>query len=70
MAYDVADLETGYELTGTGKHKGTSVKVAKSDVARIAGDEPELVEAELDRQFRYAHDRRTKAERTAKEKAK
>ena len=68
MAYDVEELDTGFELTGTGKHKGTTVKVAKADVARIAGDDEKKVKAELDRQFSFAHDRRLKAERTAKER--
>lgn len=70
MAYEIEELETGFELTGTGKDKGTTVKVAKQDVARVAGDDEGKVKAELDRQFGFAHDRRLKAERTAAEKSK
>jgi hypothetical protein len=66
MAYEIEELATGFELTGTGKDKGTTVKVAKLDVERIAGDDPDKVKVELDRQFGFAHDRRLKAERTAK----
>jgi hypothetical protein len=69
MNYDVEELETGYQLTGKGKHKGTEVTVSKSDVARVTGGDDDKIEAELDRQFGYAHDRRLKAERTAKESA-
>ena len=69
MAYDVEDLGSGFALTGKGKHKGTDVTVAKADVARVTGGDDAKVKAELDRQFGFAHDRRLKAERTAKEKA-
>jgi hypothetical protein len=67
MTYETDERETSFELTGTGKHKGTSVVVPKQDVARIAGDDDKKVKAELDRQFGFAHDRRLKAERTAAE---
>jgi hypothetical protein len=66
MTYAIEELENGYALTGTGKHMGTDVKVARSDVERIAGDDAAKAKAELDRQFGFAHDRRLKAERTAR----
>lgn len=69
MAYDIEEKESGFELTGNGKHKGTAVKVSKRDVERIAGDDEKKAKAELDRQFGFAHDRRLKAERTAAETA-
>jgi hypothetical protein len=47
MAYEIEELATGFELTGTGKDKGTTVKVAKLDVERIAGDDQDKVKAEL-----------------------
>jgi hypothetical protein len=73
MAYDIKELDAstpGYELTGNGKDKGTVVKVSKQDVERITGGDEKKLKAELDRQFGFAHHRRLKAERTAKETAK